>query len=121
MMFGEKDISREARVRVKGNQFQGPVSGSFGIQVTAAGADALERAEGLLAGIPNGIEKALNSAMSRASAHLRTVQHKGCPGAVRHFGGQYPGGGACNHSLHLSERGAGLRQLCRGPHPPLPL
>jgi hypothetical protein len=25
MMFGEKDISREARVRVKGNQFQGPV------------------------------------------------------------------------------------------------
>ena len=73
MMFGEKDISREARVRVKGNQFQGPVSGSFGIQVTAAGADALERAEGLLAGIPNGIEKALNSAMSRAAAHLRTV------------------------------------------------
>ena len=71
MMFGEKDISREARVRVKGNQFQGPVSGSFGIQVTA-----LERAEGLLAGIPNGIEKALNSAMSRASAHLRTVSTK---------------------------------------------
>ena len=69
MMFGEKDISREARVRVKGNQFQGPVSGSFGIQVTAAGADALERAEGLLAGIPNGIEKALNS----AAAHPRTV------------------------------------------------
>lgn len=73
MMFGEKDISREARVRVKGNQFQGPTSDSFGIQVTAAGEDALERAERLLEGIPNGIERALNSAMSRAAAHLRTV------------------------------------------------
>jgi len=73
LSFGENDISREARVRIKGNQFKGPESDSYGIYVTAAGQDALERAERMLEGIPNGIQKALNSAINRATAHLRSV------------------------------------------------
>lgn len=76
MMFGENDISREARVHIHGNQFKGPESDSFNIHVAAAGSDALERAERMLEGIPNGIEKALNSAISRASAHLQSASKK---------------------------------------------
>ncbi len=76
MSFGEKDISREARVRVKGNQFQGPSSGSYGVHVTAADGDALAWAERMLEGVPNGMEKALYSAINRASAHIRSASAK---------------------------------------------
>lgn len=43
-----------------------------GIQVEAAGKDALDRATKLLAGIDGGIERAIKSAMPRAVSHLRT-------------------------------------------------
>lgn len=76
MSFGEGDISREARVRVGGNEFVGPESGSYGIHVTAADGDALARAERLLEGVPNGIEKAVGSAINRATAHLRSASTK---------------------------------------------
>lgn len=76
MSFGENDISREARVHIGDGQYEGPSSGSYGIYVTAAGQDALERAERMLEGIPNGIQKALNSAINRATAHLRSVSTK---------------------------------------------
>lgn len=76
MSFGENNISREARVHIGDGQYEGPSSGSYGIYVTAAGQDALERAERMLEGIPNGIQKALNSAINRATAHLRSVSTK---------------------------------------------
>ena len=76
MSFSENDISREARVHVGGGQYEGPSSGSYGIQVTAAGQEALDWAERMLEGIPNGIEKAINSAINRATAHLRSTSTK---------------------------------------------
>jgi len=76
LSFGENDISREARVRIGGNEFDGPSSNSYGIHVTAVGGDALERAERMLEGIPNGIQKAVNSAINRAAAHLRSASTK---------------------------------------------
>ena len=76
MSFGEGDISREARVRVGGNEFAGPESGSYGIHVTAVDGGALERAERMLEGIPNGIQRAVSSAINRAAAHLRSASTK---------------------------------------------
>ena len=76
MSFGENDISREARVRIQGNQFKGPESDHFGVHVTAAGQEALEQAERLLEGIPNGIERALSGAIRRATAHMQSVSKK---------------------------------------------
>lgn len=76
MSFGESDISREARVHIGGGQYEGPSSGSYGIHVTAASGDALARAERLLEGIPGGIERAVSSAISRATAHLRSASTK---------------------------------------------
>lgn len=76
MSFGENDISREARVHVGGGQYEGPTSGSYGIHVTAAGQDALEYAARMLEGVPNGIEKAISSAINRAAAHLRSASTK---------------------------------------------
>ncbi len=73
MSFGEKDISREARIHVGGGEYEGPASGSYGIHVTAGGQDALERAEQMLEGIPDGIERAVSSAINRAAAHLRSA------------------------------------------------
>lgn len=75
-MFGESDVSREARVHVGEGQYEGPHSGSYDIHVTAAGGDALARAERMLQGIPNGIEKAVSSAINRAAAHLRSASTK---------------------------------------------
>ena len=86
MSFGENDISREARVRIQGNQFKGPESDHFGVHVTAAGQEALEQAERLLEGIPNGIERALSGAIRRATAHMQSVSKK----AVRErYAGDY--------------------------------
>ena len=76
MSFGENGISREARVRIQGNQFKGPESDHFGVHVTAAGQDALEQAERLLEGIPDGIERALSGAIRRATAHMQSVSKK---------------------------------------------
>lgn len=76
MSFGEGSISREARVHMGGGQYEGPSSHSYGVHVTAADGDALAWAERMLEGIPNGIEKALHSAINRASAHLRSASAK---------------------------------------------
>lgn len=46
------------------------------IRVEAVGQETLDRAAKLLAGIDGGINKALNSAMSRATAHLRSSSAK---------------------------------------------
>jgi len=76
MSFGEKDVSREARIHVGGGEYEGPTSESYGIHVTASGQDALERAERMLEGIPDGIERAVSSAINRAAAHLRSASTK---------------------------------------------
>jgi len=46
------------------------------IQVEATGQETLERMQKLLAGFPNGVEKASRSAMSRAVSHMRTNSAK---------------------------------------------
>ena len=46
------------------------------VQIEAAGQETLERMQKLLAGFPNGVEKASRSAMSRAVSHLRTNSAK---------------------------------------------
>ena len=42
------------------------------IRVEQVGSNTLERAEKLLAGIPDGMNRAVKSAMTRAVSHLRT-------------------------------------------------
>ena len=46
------------------------------IRVEQVGSNTLERAEKLLAGIPDGMNRAVKSAMSRAASHLRTNSSK---------------------------------------------
>ena len=46
------------------------------IRVEQVGSNTLERAEKLLAGIPDGMDRAVKSAMSRAASHLRTNSSK---------------------------------------------
>lgn len=46
------------------------------VQIEATGQETLERMQKLLAGFPNGVEKASRSAMSRAVSHLRTNSAK---------------------------------------------
>ena len=41
------------------------------IRVEAAGAEALDRATRMLAGVEGGLQKAVKSAMSRSVSHLR--------------------------------------------------
>lgn len=77
MSIGESSlISREARVHVGGGQYEGPRSNDYIVHVGVAGQGALSQAERLLAGIPGGIEKAINSAVSRAASRLRTLSAK---------------------------------------------
>lgn len=68
MGFSESDISREAR--------QHAYAGGCGVDLTVAGQDTLERAEKLLAGIPDGLDKAVRSAMARSASHLRAQSTK---------------------------------------------
>lgn len=46
------------------------------IRVEQVGSNTLERAEKLLAGIPDGMNRAVKSAMTRAASHLRTNSSK---------------------------------------------
>lgn len=46
------------------------------IRVEQVGSNTLERAEKLLAGIPDGMNRAVKSAMTRAVSHLRTNSSK---------------------------------------------
>lgn len=69
-------ISREARIHIGGGQYAGPERASNFVHVGIAGQDTLARVERLLAGIPGGVEKAVRSAASRASARLRSASVK---------------------------------------------
>ena len=68
--MSESGISAEARVHVGGGQYAGPTNGGgfAGIQLSASGQEAIDRATRLLAGAEGGVEKAVRSAMSRAVA-----------------------------------------------------
>lgn len=68
MGFSESDISREAR--------QHAYAGGCGVNLAVAGQDTLARAEQLLAGIPDGLDKAVRSAIDRSASHLRTQSAK---------------------------------------------
>ena len=61
--MSENGISAEARVHVGG--------GFAGIQLSASGQEAIDRAARLLAGVEGGVEKAVRSAISKAVARLR--------------------------------------------------
>lgn len=76
--MSESGISAEARVHVGGGQYAGPTAsgGIAGIQVSASGQEAIDRAARLLAGVEGGVEKAVRSAMSRAVARLRSSNVK---------------------------------------------
>lgn len=76
--MSESGISAEARVHVGGGQYAGPTNGGgfAGIQLSASGQEAIDRAARLLAGVEGGVEKAVRSAMSRAVARLRSSNVK---------------------------------------------
>ena len=76
--MSENGISAEARVHVGGGQYAGPTNGGgfAGIQLSASGQEAIDRAARLLAGVEGGVEKAVRSAMSRAVARLRSSNVK---------------------------------------------
>lgn len=46
------------------------------VQIGATGQDVLNKAEKLLAGIPDGVDRAFESAMNRAISHMRTDSAK---------------------------------------------
>lgn len=76
--MSESGISREARVHIGGGEYVGPTdSGGFvGIQVSVDAQGAIDRAANLLAGIEDGMEKAMRSAMAKAVKRLQSSNVK---------------------------------------------
>ena len=76
--MSESGISAEAGVPVGGAKSAAPTMGGgcAGIQLSASGQEAIDRAARLLAGVEGGVEKAVRSAMSRAVARLRSSNVK---------------------------------------------